>query len=122
MWINATYAETVGLAVSTIHGNAVVSHPDKSVPILTARKHDKHSMAAHLFDKPRSGFGLQTGFDWNPKLSASDVLWIKYVERGHHFEFLMSASEKGSQSLIVGDTPVKSPWVVSCKETQYLYG
>jgi hypothetical protein len=121
MWINATIAAATSLVASATRGVTKVSLSNEPVLASTVWKHDKHKVSTGFFDDSSSEFGQQIGLDWNPKQPATDTLWENYVEKGNHFECLMSASEKGAQNLIVGDTPVKSPWTVSRKHKHTVY-
>jgi hypothetical protein len=113
MWMNITLAATASLAASAVHSIAKVSLSDKPVSAPINGKHINHNVSYTFLDRHSSKFDLQTGLDWNSKQPASDALWKKYVEKGKHFECLMTASDKGAQNLIAGGTPVKSPWTVS---------
>jgi hypothetical protein len=118
--MNATLAATASLAVSALHSIAKVSLSDKPVPASITGKYGNHNAFYSLLDKTSPEFDLQTGINWNPKQPTSDALWKKYVEKGKHFECLMSASERVAQNLIAGGTPVKSPWTVSRRQNTCL--
>jgi hypothetical protein len=113
MWMNITLAATASLAASAVHSIAEVSLSDKPVPAPIIGKYGNHNASYSFLDKPSPEFDLQTGLDWNPKQPVSDAFWKKYVEKGKHFECLMSAPEKVAQNLIAGGTPAKSLWTVS---------
>jgi hypothetical protein len=117
MWMNITLAATASLAASAVHSIAKASLSDKPVSEPINGKHINHNVPYSFLDRPSPEFDLQTGLDWNPKQPASDALWKKYVEKGKHFECLMSASEKGAQNLIAGGISVRSPWTVSPIQT-----
>jgi hypothetical protein len=113
MWINKTFAVAASLVASAI--NNITEGPlsaSTSVPdIYKQYKRNLSPDILNLTKKP--DFDLQTGLDWNPDQLVSDAVWNKYVDKGNHFECLMRASEDGVQSLIAGNTPAKSPWIVS---------